>query len=296
MTQRVGLADPFSARLRRILPFLLGWPALAFPQQDASVTALVDKAVARSKWSDEQVWNRTGRIRFTYYQLIENLDEDGKAKDRDERRLAVFPIHGIPYARLIEIGGRQLTAEEEENEKRREEDFRRDAEQNPGKHKPRREDRLVVEEIVQKYRFGMEGTETMEGRRTIILSFEPRSRDLPKKSQLDILLNRIRGKAWIDEGTHEVRRIEFEVDGKIKLLWGIVGSFSRVEGTLERKPIEGTELWAPSRFEVYLKGRTGFRSIHRAQTLEWRDYEAVDDVGATVSHDLPLARSRFDVR
>lgn len=263
-----------------ILPIVVGGPTTTFPQQDASVTTLVEKAVARSKWSDEQVWNRTGHLKFTLYQLIENLDEAGKAKDRDERLLAVFPIHGVPYARLVEVGGRQLTAQEQENEERREKDFRRDVEQNSGKHSLRDKDRLAVEEIVEKYRFRMEGTEPMEGRPTIILSFEPRARDLPKKRQLDTLLNRIRGKVWIDEGSHEVRRIEYSSDGKIKLLWGIAGSFSKVEGTLERKPIEGADLWAPSRFEVYLKGRSGFRSLHRTQIIEWRDYETIEDEAA----------------
>lgn len=258
------------------------------PQQDASVTAIVEKAVARSKWSDEEVWNRTGHLRFTFYQRIENLDEDGKAKDRDERRLEIFPIHGVPYARLVEIDGRQLTAIERENEERREEAFRRDAELDPDKHRPHREERLVVEEIVEKYRFRMEGTEPVEGRPTILLAFEPRARNLPKKRQLDVLLNRIRGRVSIDQGSHEVRRIEFSVDGKIKLWWGIAGSFSRVEGTLERKPIEGTDLWAPSRFDVYLKGRSGFRSIHRTQVLEWRDYQTVDDAGQPPPLSFPF--------
>ena len=34
-------------------------------------------------------------------------------------------------------------------------------------------------------------------------------------------------------------------------------------------------MWAPSRFEVYLKGRTGFASLHRTQVMEWRDYETI---------------------
>jgi hypothetical protein len=264
-----------------ILPLVAGGSAASFPQQDAFVATLVEKAAARSKWSDEQVWNRTGHLRFSLYQLIENLDGDGHAKDRDEKRLLVFPIHGVHYARLVEIDGRQLTAQEQEHEARREEDFRRDAGQNPGKQKPRDEDRLVIEEIVEKYRFRMEGTEPIEGRPTIILAFEPRARDLPKKRRLDVLLNRIRGRVWIDESSHEARRIEFSVDEKIKLLWGIVGTFDNIEGRLERKPMEGTDLWAPSRFEVYLKGRTGFRSIHQNHVIEWRDYETVEENAAS---------------
>ena len=140
----------------------------------------------RSKRTDEQIWNRTACLSFTFYQLVENLDDDGKAKDRDERRFVVFPIHGMPHARLFEINGRPLTAKEQENEERREEEFRRDAERDPDrKQEPNEEDRLVFAEIVEKYRFRMKGREQIEGRTTNVLSFEPRAGDLPNKRRLE---------------------------------------------------------------------------------------------------------------
>ena len=138
-------------------------------------------------------------------------------------------------------------------------------------------------EIVEKYRFRMERREQIDGRTTNVLSFEPRARELPKKRRLDGLLNRTRGTVWIDEDSHEVRRIEFSVDGTIKLLWGIAGSFSKIEGTLERRPIEGEDLWSPSRFEVHLQGRSGFASLHRTQVMEWRDYETIREDVANVN-------------
>jgi hypothetical protein len=266
------------------------WPNISLSQQEASVTDLLEKAVARSKWTDEQIWNRTGRLRFTFYQLIENLDDDGETKDRDERRLVVFPIDGMPYARLVEINGRQLTPEEQEQENRREEEFRRDSERKAKQRpEPDEEDRLVFDEILEKYRFRMEGMEQIEGRSTHVLSFEPRDRDLPKKRRLDAFLNRTRGTIWIDQELHEVRKIEFSVSEKIKLWWGIAGSFSTIEGTLERRPIEGEDLWAPSRFKVYLKGRAGFAPLHRTQVMEWRDYETIQEEAANPPWTRPMS-------
>jgi hypothetical protein len=252
--------------------------AEAFARQDGSVSALIEKAVARSKSTDEQIWNHTGHLQFTFVQVTENLDDEREVKDREERRLRIYPIEGIPYGRLLEIDGRPLTPEQQEKENEREEEFRRKAASESHREQggdP--EDRLVFEEIVKKYRFQLEPPDAIDGRSTQVLSFEPLSSDLPEKNRLDAILNQTRGKLWIDEESAELRKIEFSTVEAVKMLWGIAANISAVEGVLERRPMTGMDLWAPSRFEVYLKGRAGFSSFHRNVIMEWHDYELVQD-------------------
>jgi hypothetical protein len=252
--------------------------AEAFAGQEGSVSALIEKAVARSKSTDEQIWNHTGHLRFTFVQITENLDHDRAVKAREERRFQVYPIHGTPYARLVEIDGRPLTPKDQEKEQQKEDEFRRDAAKE-GQREDGREakDRLVFEEIVKKYHFHLENMDSIDGRAAQVVSFEPRSGDLPEEHPLDGFLNQTHGRLWIDEESAEVRKIEFSSVEAIKLLWGIAGNISAVEGILERRPMAGLDLWAPSRFEVYLKGRAGFSSFHRNVIMEWHDYEIVPD-------------------
>jgi hypothetical protein len=255
--------------------------AEASARQEGSVSALIEKAVARTKSTDEQIWNHTGHLRFTFVQVTENLGENRAVKEREERRFQIYPIHGTPYARLVEIDGRPLTPKEQEKEQQKEDEFRRDAAEDgkEGQRKDGREakDRLVFEEIVKKYRFHLENADSIDGRATQVVSFEPLSGDLPEEHPLDGFLNQTHGRLWIDEESDEVRKIEFSTVETIKLLWGIAGNISAVEGFLERRPMAGLDLWAPSRFEVYLKGRTGFSSFHRNVIMEWHDYEIVPD-------------------
>ena len=85
---------------------------------------------------------------------------------------------------------------------------------------------------------------------------------------------RTRDRIWIDEDTFEVARVEFELIGKVRLWWGILGSMSAARGSLDRYPLE-EDIWAPLRLETDMSARVLFRSTRRAETSEWRDYERV---------------------
>ena len=55
-------------------------------------------------------------------------------------------------------------------------------------------------------------------------------------------------------------------------------------GRLERRPIEGAA-WLPTRFELYLRGRVLFRSLHFRQNITWEGFARREPSSTTTPSD-----------
>ncbi len=152
---------------------------------------ILKKTIERAKWSEEHKFE----AKYTYTQrgTFEELDSSENVKKREERVSQVFPIDGQPYARLILKDGKPLSDKEERVEQERERKFREGlAERRRKREQGKREDTELElnEELVSKYQFDLTGRERVNGRPAFVLSFQPKSADLPVKRKLDRLLNK----------------------------------------------------------------------------------------------------------
>ncbi len=205
--------------------------------------------------------------------ISEELGEGGEVRKREESRYEVFPVEGQWFERLIEKDGRPLTpgeaAREDERQQQFAEKIRKGGE--PGKKAQRVS---FNQELVDKYVWTLQPPAAADGRDCHVLSFRPKSGDLPVRNRMDYALNNAEGEVWIDSQSFEVARVQFELKGKVKLWWGLIGSISQAEGTVERRPV-ADGVWLPRRFEMLLNGRIFFSSLHRRQEVHWTDVQPV---------------------
>lgn len=204
--------------------------------------------------------------------VTEKLDKQGDVKEVETRVYRSHPIEGVAYERLVEKDGRDLTDKELEKERKREEKFRKKLAAGEAKHNDA-DDRVAFdEELLSRYDIERVDVRAVGGRDCYVLSFEPKPGKLPVKRTVDRALNKAAGHIWIDTESFEIARIEFELQEKVRLWWGIMGSLSKMSGTFQRHPMPD-DVWLPERFDFYIKARMLFRSIHVRQQVVWEDFE-----------------------
>ena len=241
------------------------------PSEKEILSRALERGLANNKHRAEQAYS------FRHLRISEKLNKQAQPTQVEKRLYQVVPIGNVRYERLLEKDGEPLSKKEQEAERRKEAKFRRRLERDRDARKSNDNEVRFNRELVDRYRFRVEGTGELHGRQVYRLSFEPKSGKLPVRRRIDRALNNSRGRVWLDRESYEVARVEFELIRPTRIWWGILGSIARIDGMMDRK--EGEDgIWFPSYFRLYLKGRVLFKSLHGRQESYWSDFERVADV------------------
>lgn len=243
---------------------------------------VIRKAIERAKWSDAQKFD--GKFTYTQRTTVDELDSKEKVKKHEVRLYHVLPIEGEPYARLMEKDGRALAASEQKQEQEREQKFRqRQAERKRKKaEKKDNEDVKFDENLAAKYHFEVTGRETLNGRPALVLTFEPRSKDLPARRKIDRLLNHVAGRVWIDEQDSELVRVDLHLAENVTAWGGLLASVRKFFLRFEQSKVDDTA-WLPSFVDGYVDGRILVRSLHLKIRQENSNFRRVTPAAADSS-------------
>ncbi len=238
-----------------------------------SADEIIDRALERASWVEtlQPESNHT----FTFRATTERLDRNGQVKKREQHAFLSIPIDGVSFQRLVEKDRKPLEDSELEEEGKRERKFRQALARGED---PRNEDedRIVFnEELIGRYDVELDGIEDVRGRPAYVISFRPKSDDLPVKRRIDRALNKAEGKIWVDTDLFEISRVEFELTKKVRIWWGLLGSMSAVRGRMERARV-ADGIWFPASVDLYIKGRIFLSNLHSRESLRWSDFKAVE--------------------
>jgi len=175
---------------------------------------------------------------YTYVKrsLLERLDAAGQSLKSEEKFYQVTLIGGFPFKRLVKIQGRELSSEELRREDAKEEKFRQRFVSADPKKLVARKEGMVTPELLDRYQFVVEKRVVLSNRPTLVLTFEPKDGNLPSRTVQDKLLNRMRGRLWIDEGDADIAKLEVSLVEPIFLGWfGLLGSLNQCDLSLERQ-------------------------------------------------------------
>ena len=188
---------------------------------------------------------------------------------------------------MIEKNGQALTEKERKEEEKRESEFREKIAKREDPKRDEENDFSFNQDLVSQYDFSLEGVEEVEGRSNYVLSYRPKEGKLPVKRRIDRALNKVEGRIWVDQESFEVSRVEFELKEKVKLWWGLIGSIQEVKGTVQREEVD-SGVWFPTGFDLYLKGRIFFSSLHSRQQVRWSEFDRfTSSVTEAVEPPLP---------
>jgi hypothetical protein len=245
-----------------LLGLLLFGPRARADVELPPVPEILDRMVERAAlWVQEDA-------PYTYRKrsVQEQLDGRGNVIESVEKLYHVDLIHGIPFPRLVQIEGRELTEAEIHAENERERDFRnRVTGTDPGAMVEQKEP-LVTHELLTRYRFTLHGIDAVDERQVWVLAFEPRS-DIAMRTIQHRILGRLAGRIWVDVEDAEVSRLEVLLTESFSLGWlGWMGSLQQCELHLERQRMPDG-VWVPARQNLLLVGRRLFTPM-RYRTVE----------------------------
>lgn len=248
-----------------------GWPALAFAADALpSADEVMKRAIARAKWVEERDLEATHA--YTRLSVTEQLDDNEAVKEREELLYHVYPIEGLPLAELIQKNGGPPTPQELKKDRERQKKIRERLAQR--RQHPDEEDVTLDEEVVSKYRFEILRREAVNGRTAFVLSFEPRSDDLPVQRKVDRFLNKLTGTLWVDEQDYDISKLVFHLKEDVTVGWGILASFRKLDVTFEQvRNNDGA--WFPVRVDAYIDGRVLFKSFRVKQHDQMSDFRTV---------------------
>ena len=243
---------------------------------DTEVRAIIDRALERSTWAEEQAFEAS--YRHAMVQRTRKFDKQGEV-DEDEKRLyRVEPVRGVPYARLVSKNGGPIEGDDLKTERERWQDFleylTKDPDEDEDEEDEEDENIVFNDELLDRYTARLDGIRDLRGRPSYVISFEPKPGKLPVRRQIDRALNKSRGELWIDQATYEIARVNFELIGRVRLWWGILGSISDVTGHFEREPI-ADDVWVPTEVDIYFDVRVLFSTTRRSETTHRSDFELV---------------------
>ena len=257
------------------LTLLAAQPTPARGEPDVDVRTIIDRALERATWAQEQHF--AARYRYHMSQRTREFDDDGDATVDDRRDYAVAPHRGTPYARLLSKNGEPPSDDDLKEEQERWEDFVESLDRPPDEDEDDEIAMVFDEELIERFTATLDGVEELRGRPSFVLVFEPRPGKLPVRRRTDHALNNSRGKVWIDQATYEISRVDFELIGRVRLWWGILGSVSDAMGHLDRQPVAPDGPWLSSELDVYYHARVLFSTTRRGETTIWDDFELITD-------------------
>jgi len=166
---------------------------------------------------------------------------------------------GRMYRRLIARDGKPIDPKElAEQDKRQEERAERrrhqleteteaEREKRVAKEEAdRRKERAIVEEIFRMDDLVIEGRETIDGRSALRISFRPRPDYKPELEEARAL-QKLAGRAWLDEQNYQLVRIEAELLDSLGVgPGGLIRLQKGAQATFERRRVN-EEIWLPAR-------------------------------------------------
>ena len=217
---------------------LLWWPLLSFcalftasATEPVALTAneVIQKAVAQAQQSEA----KNGQKDFTYTKVsvTEELDAQGKVKERKEKVYRVYLQKGATFAKLVEVNGQPVGKADSKAQAETEASTK----QLLGDAKPAKgEKTFLTPEVVARFDFTMVGKAHLNEREAYQITFAPKSPEPPVHRILDRLMNRISGTVWIDAQEFEIARADLHLGSEVTLLGGVAGSLKKLAYSVTR--------------------------------------------------------------
>ena len=202
-------------------------------QPDTEVRAIIGKALERSAWAEEQVFE--ARYRHAKFERTRKFDKHGEVEEDEKRLFRVEPVRGVPYARLVSKNGGPIEGTDLNTEREKWHAFLEELDKDPDEQDEDEEDEddiVFNDELLARYTAQLDGIRDLRGRPTYVISFEPRPGKLPVRRPIDRALNKSRGEVWVDQATYEIARVNFQLIERGAALGGAPGQHLGRHGKL----------------------------------------------------------------
>jgi hypothetical protein len=246
---------------------------------------------------------RSDRLLQSQYTFVQReterqLNRDGSQKQSEITVAEIYPSleEHLTYRRVVSKDGQPLAASEiekhdrEHDRKVAEYTHKLEQEGQDGKQtrlakeaaEKQKED-AIIQEVFRMYSIDMLGRETRGGQETIVLAFRARPEYKPQSRETK-LLSKVAGKAWFDEKSYQLVRVESELLDNFSLGFGILARFNKGAKAVFERRLVNDEVWLPAYASFSGTGRLMLLKALRLEVVnefsDYRKYTVETVVGA----------------
>jgi len=200
---------------------------------------------------------------YTYTQRNEErtFDKQGHLQKTETETYDVLILGGHDYEKLTARNDKPLSEKDARKEQQKMDDeiARRERESALDKaqlEKQRRERRKFLDEVPDAFNFQLLGVEQVSGKPAWMISAEPKPGYQPKQ-RLAKVIEKLRGKIWIDQADYQWVKVEADATGAISFGFGLLkiepGAALRFEQTRVND-----EVWLPASATIKASAREAF--------------------------------------
>jgi len=233
--------------------------------------------IAQVMQDQKKVESLLSQYTFTDKITVYALDKNGNVRNQHTDTYYISPTAFESFSLHINHDGKavsqhNLEEQEKKIEKQMKEDERK-AQRNEAIHP---KDQILFADIIARSSFTPLQWQEINGLRTVVYDFQPKSTARPKGSLADKIAGDLKGKMWISPDEREVVRIEFASVSSFGMR--LLGNVKGFQGFTEQRKFHG-ELWMPSRQEYVANGRQLVAGFRIREVDEYSDYlKATTDV------------------
>jgi hypothetical protein len=233
---------------------------------------IIHKVVERAKAWKEKDENEERQLSYRERMVTNKLQTDGAVKDREEKVYQVAPVKGQPTPTLVLKNGKPPSPSDLKEEEAR---LRKEREASRKRKDSDPENTIELnEELVGKYDFALVGEEVVEGRPDYVLTFKPKSKNLPVRRKLDYVLNRIAGTVWVDQEDYEIAKADMRLTESAQLWWGLLASLRQFALVFDQTKLPDG-CWFVKHFDMTVDVRFLFTTVHQKQEDWLSDFKKV---------------------
>ena len=212
---------------------------------------------------------------YSKISVVEELDTKGRMKDRKEKVYDARVESGLTFLKLVRINGQNLSASQLKKENDKELEQRQKLSHKKSARGGDDRENFLTPELVGRYRFRVFDTPLVNGRPAYLLTFAPKSDNLPVNEIADHLINHLFGKVWIDAQEFEIARIEVRLQSEVPLWAGVLGNLKKFTFVLDRTRLENG-VWFNRVSSGDFEGRKLIESVRIKTHSESKDFARLD--------------------
>ena len=254
-------------------------PSPSMPADSDAFLRLAREAIRRD---DE----RLSTLTFLERRRDVRMSMLGKVTVGPERTFEVYSsaMPSDTYKRLIAVDGRPLDAAElakrdAERQRDLDERSRREAKETPSQRRDRLAESAAeaaerehkIDDAFAVFAATWIGRDTIAGVPVLVADLTPRQ-DAKVSTREGRWMKHFAGRAWFDETTHQIARIDMQARDDIAIGWGIIGRVHEKTRLFATRKRLG-DVWLPSEFVIEATGRTlMFRPFDVQLVTNYFDY------------------------
>lgn len=214
----------------------------------------IHEIVTRSVAANTADWNAQPHYSHREREIKSKIDGKGRIQVEQSKTYEIAILEGSPYSRLVEMNGRPLSSEQQQQEQiklnseiaRRRNESASERQSRVMKYRAERaENHMLMQQLVEAFTFTMAGEQRVDGVDCYVLDARPNPAYHPPAEKARVLLG-MKGRLWIDKEHYHWVKVDAEVINPVQfgLFVAKVKPGTRFE--LEQAPVG--DVWLPKHF------------------------------------------------